>query len=510
MLILADLSGIQDYLFEVREVGGKQAQTLRFRSLYIQLITEAVGARLLRAAGLAGDRLVFCAAGKLAIDGAGLTDPPNAALDQEARQVECWLRIRTQGRLRLSIAICDSAGAMAAGFRAANRSLQAAKLRSWSNSACGSGGWQPDLMLAGVPEDPEAEADRDARLGRELTSPASRYLVFGEDSSSASFDVAGLFASMTPTAKGHPYVRELARLARHIPTDLSGQAIEFVELAGRARGAPMLGVLKADGDSLGQAIGRCLEGAGNLEPLRTLSRRLEDFFGQVLDGQMRSDPRWSNLYTVFSGGDDVFLVGPWDIAVDFASHLQRLFKRQFEQDKLTISAGVALIKPRFPIRLAARQAEDLLHRAKTEEAPRTDAPKDQCSALGQIWKWRDHEAIVGAGRQLADWVDGGAIRRGWLHTLLELALLRRGAQPGRDPGMPPVMATSRLAYHVGRNWPRPDDRDPSKGAARRWIDGIATEFDRFQATSDVDTIYLPTIVRYAMLATRGADKEEIR
>jgi hypothetical protein len=201
MLILADLSGIQDYLFEVREVGGKQARTLRFRSLYIQLITEAVGARLLRAAGLAGDRLVFCAAGKLAIDGAGLTDPPNAALDQEARQVECWLRNRTQGRLRLSIAICDSSGAMAAGFRAANRSLQAAKLRSWSNSACGSGGWQPDLMLAGVPEDPEAEADRDARLGRELTSPASRYLVFGEDSSSASFDVAGLFASMTPTAK---------------------------------------------------------------------------------------------------------------------------------------------------------------------------------------------------------------------------------------------------------------------------------------------------------------------
>lgn len=510
MLILADLSGIQDYLFDVREIGGKQARSLRFRSLYIQLIAEAVGVRLLRAAGLDDDRLVFCAAGKLTIDGAGLAQTQLTALHQEARHVECWLRNGTQGRLRLSIAICDSSAAMVESYRAANRSLQAAKLRSWSSLACTDSAWQPDLLLAGVPQDPDAEADRDARFGQQLTNPAHRYIALGEDSSGAGLEVAGLSALLTATAEGHPYVLELTRLARHIPTNESGQAIEFVDLAGRARGAPMLAVLKADVDSLGQAIGRRMEGAGNLEPLRSFSKRLEDFFAQVLDRQMRNEVRWSNLYTVFSGGDDALLVGPWDIVLDFAGHLQELFARQFDDDNLTISAGVALVKPKFPMRLAARQAEDLLHHAKTEKAPRTDAPKDQCSAFGQLWKWRDHKAITQSAKQLADWVDAGTIQRGWLHTVLELALLRRGEQPGRDPGMASAMATSRLAYHVGRNWPKSNDRDPQKSAARRWIDGITAEFDRFQATSHVDTIYLPTILRYAMLATRGADRGEAR
>ena len=76
--------------------------------------------------------------------------------------------------------------------------------------------------------------------------------------------------------------------------------------------------------------------------------------------------------------------------------------------------------------------------------------------------------------------------------------------------MPAVAATSRLAYHVGRNWPGPNYRDPQKCAARQWIDGVAAEFDRFETTADVDTIHLPAILRYAMLATRGADRGQDR
>jgi hypothetical protein len=39
--------------------------------------------------------------------------------------------------------------------------------------------------------------------------------------------------------------------------------------------------------------------------------------------------------------------------------------------------------------------------------------------------------------------DGG-IERGWLHTILELALLKRGAASPRDPRTIPEMADSRL------------------------------------------------------------------
>jgi CRISPR-associated protein Csm1 len=313
------------------------------------------------------------------------------------------------------------------------------------------------------------------------------------------FDVAGLTANFLkngpPAGSGHA-VRDMNRLARHVPVDEHQRPIEFLELAMRSRGAPMLGVLKADADSLGAAIGRCLDQAADLTPLRALSTRLEDFFASQLDQQMRQDIRWKNLYTVFSGGDDVLLVGPWDITLDFADHMRQLFARQFQEEQLTVSAGMAIIKPKFPIRLAAQQAEDLLIKAKSEAAPHTSTPKDQCATLGGLWKWERHDAIISAGKRLADWVDNGPLQRGWLHTVLELALLRRGEAPGRDPGLSPAMATSRLAYHVGRNWPK-------SGPPRDWIDRIASEFDRFETSTHVDTIYLPAILRYALLATRS-------
>jgi CRISPR/Cas system-associated protein Cas10 (large subunit of type III CRISPR-Cas system) len=50
VLIAGTLSGIQEYLFAVPETGGGQAKLLRARSFRIQVISEAIALRLLRAA----------------------------------------------------------------------------------------------------------------------------------------------------------------------------------------------------------------------------------------------------------------------------------------------------------------------------------------------------------------------------------------------------------------------------------------------------------------------------
>ena len=206
---------------------------------------------------------------------------------------------------------------------------------------------------------------------------------------------------------------------------------------------------------------------------------------------------------------------------DFAGHMRNLFDHCFghaARDRpcptpLTITAGVAINKPKYPIHLAAQQAEELLEQAKGTPAPRAKAPKDQCAALGSVWKWKDHSAIVGAGKQLAAWVDAGILQRGWLQTLLTLALLRRGEAGPEYAGVHPAVATSRLAYHVARNWPRKrdnprNDAECAGNAARVWIDAILREFDQFDTTTHIQTIHLPAIVRYAMLATRSGKSEE--
>lgn len=236
----------------------------------------------------------------------------------------------------------------------------------------------------------------------------------------------------------------------------------------------MLGVLKADVDSLGVAASAAIA-RGGAASLRNFSEGLDRFFSQTLEAEKnRADSPWSNIYTVFSGGDDILAVGPWDLMIDFAGHMQTLFSKQFgtgalnspSSVPLTLCAAVAIIKPRYPVHIAAHQAEELLSHAKTKCADGAAMPKDQCAAFGDLWKWKDHARIINDGKKLADWVDAGIVQRGWLQTILELALLQCGEAGPEYENIPPATAGYKLAYHIARNW-------PSSGPARMWIDQVA-------------------------------------
>ncbi|RIK62286.1 MAG: hypothetical protein DCC65_17760 [Planctomycetota bacterium] len=551
MLILASLSGIQDFLFDIRESGGGQARSLRNRSFRIQLIAECVALRLLEATRLPYERLLFSAAGKVCIDSKELSADAIRAVRAAVVDMERRLLRETHGRLRLSVALEELTGSFVEQFERASRALVVNKMRSFATMARGAETWRDGILIVGERWDANAEADRDAELGRRLVN--ARWLTIrssngtqnGMSTETLGFRVS-LDTNEPAAADGLVSCSNLAepetapqsidrrlfhprRLARHVPRDVHAQPIEFVDLAVRSRGARMLGVLKADADLLGAAVSATLgrNSGDGMTALRTLSSALDRFFADTLEAEKtRRDSPWDSIYTVFSGGDDLLAVGPWNVLLDFAAHMQRLFDRFFGRaapsracaTPLTISAGVAIIKPKYPVHLAARQAEELLEQAKGDSSPGATEPRNQCAALGSLWKWHDHDTIIGAGKQLAGWVkrDGnphGVVERGWLHTLLELALLRRGQAGPEYTGVHPAVATSRLAYHVARNWPRKrdqprDNNQRSQNEARTWIDAILREFDQFDTTTHVETIHLPAIVRYAMLATRSGGSED--
>ena len=66
---------------------------------------------------------------------------------------------------------------------------------------------------------------------------------------------------------------------------------------------------------------------------------------------------------VYSGGDDVFLVGAWDGVLEGARRLREAFRR-FCLGTLSISAGITLHTKTYPIRQAALETEDLEQEAK--------------------------------------------------------------------------------------------------------------------------------------------------
>jgi len=541
MLILASIFGIQDFLFDVRETGGGQARSLRHRSFRVQLIAECIAERLLAAAALPYENLLFNAAAKVCIDAGDLSEASTEAVRNAAYDITRRILHETHGRLRFAWALVSCKGNFAHDFDHGNRLLAAAKFQPLHELAAvgvGPPAWPDGDLVLPQTWNPKDEAQSDIDLGRRLVN--AKWLAIRRhdgQSHGKMMDVMGLCFDILdkPPEDGvdlvaccnlnepkvappnvHRSKFRVRRLARYVPRDEHGNPVEFLDLAKKSRGASMLGVLKADADSLGAAVMAALKDADDAQPLRRLSEAIDRFFVETLEAEKQSPgSRWGSIYTVFSGGDDLLAVGPWDVVLDFAGHMRSLFDRVFGHDAtgspspqpLTISASIAIIKPRYPVHLAAQQAEELLDQAKTDRAPRADSSKDQCAALGSLWKWKDHDRIVRAGKQLADWVDAGVIQRGWLHTMLQLAMLR-GVQAGPEfAGTHPAMATSRLAYHVARNWPKPDDRDRQKRIAREWADAILSEFDRFDSTLQIETIYLPAIVRYAILATRGGTEE---
>ena len=544
MLIVGDLSGIQDYLFDVAHEGGGQARRLRARSFFIQMLGECVALRVRRALGWAVDTVIFSGAGKFILFGPTTSDGVLRAAG-ERHEVDHWLLAETGGHLRLALVIDDGGGTPVEQYQRAMESLQKEKLRPWAEAAVRGGRWGPDILVLDPLDSPCAvcghrkatitEEDQDTgttrrvcvrchsdlRIGQLL--PRMKWMVVREGAGAGDIDVAGLQVSLSAVPPAAPLIGDLAvaslqqsnespagwpsekvlvrQLARYIPSDADGAPLDFTQLAANARGDALLGVLKMDGDSLGVKLNSLLCNTGDLENLARFSRRLDAFIACTLDVEVQK-AEWRKIYTIFAGGDDLLLVGPWNVLFAYAGHVRDLFMSEFGPEGLTISAGLSFFRPRRPIRRAAEQAERLLELAKTEVASKMHESKDQIAAFGQIWKWKDHQTILGAGQKLADWVDRGNAQRGWLFTLLELAELRHANNVDIKAQL---RATARLDYHITRNYPTIRDRDQENVNLRRWADRLVQDFDD---GTDVGTLFLPAIVRYALTATRPKEEED--
>jgi len=524
MIVLGDISGIQSYVFDVAEAGGGQARRLRARSFFVQLLAEAAVLRVRRIMQWGPDSVLLCGAGKFTLRGSCAASA-DELLASEQREMNDWLLQETRGELRLTLAWADGESDKTI-YQAAQQAMQRQKARPWAPSPdakwvssrlilepldtpCSLCGHAPGVVeetdLEGVQRRVCRTCSRNHMIGRKL--PAASWLIFREAPKDTGLSLLGLgfdvvtddSVTVRPEILAVANLREperrppqcptnqfmQRRLMAHVPVHDNGQLLTFAELADSYTcGAPLLAVLKADADSLGVRFETQLQ-TGGLQAMQALSDRLDAFFaGRLRQELANRKGRWQPIYTIFAGGDDLIMVGPWDVMVDFAGAMRHWFADEFRDLGLTLSAGLELMKPNRPIKPAVERAELLLEEAK-------NSGKDRLGAFGQVWQWKDHDAIIAAARQLVEWANAGAIQRGWLHTVLELALARHGERP--DP-----LATARLAYHVDRNW-------KTGTPARRWADQLINAFDDPNVTQ---VRYLPAIVRYALTATRSRGEED--
>ncbi|MBL0230982.1 MAG: type III-A CRISPR-associated protein Cas10/Csm1 [Moraxellaceae bacterium] len=181
------------------------------------------------------------------------------------------------------------------------------------------------------------------------------------------------------------------------------------------RGIAALGVLKGDVDNLG-SIFQHGQDKPSFAKMAALSRQMNAFFAVYLPALCQKD--YPTVYTVFAGGDDFFLIGPWYDLMQLAQKMREEFTRYCADNKnLHFSAGLTLTKAGIPINYLAEQAEDSLEKAKGYINGSTR--KNAVHCLGQSLSWQQFNQVLQAYKELDTWREDYKLSTAFLYALLQ-------------------------------------------------------------------------------------------
>lgn len=158
--------------------------------------------------------------------------------------------------------------------------------------------------------------------------------------------------------------------SNYIPKKETGEPLTFEDIGKKANGLQALACLKADVDNMGLFFSDGFKDSKNNSTLSvsrmvSASRMVNWFFAGYLPLLLKNDQQYRYIYTLFAGGDDLCLIGPWDIIIDCAMRIQTEFSRFTGNTPcMTLSAGIELFKPGTPVSHAVENAESVLELSK--------------------------------------------------------------------------------------------------------------------------------------------------
>lgn len=254
-----------------------------------------------------------------------------------------------------------------------------------------------------------------------------------------------------------------------------GQIIKTKDGKDRFIGAEALMTLKGDVDNLGLIFEQ-----GLLRPtfarMAALSRQVNDFFTVWLPWLCASEFR--DTYTVFAGGDDFFLIGPWHSTIQLARRMRADFHRYVaENPDIHFSAGLSMTKPGLPIGHISALAEGALESSKERRTPGSGPEqqwflvKDAVTCFGYTIAWTELEKLCEINKEVELVSEKLKLSTGYLYGLQYLAHMAGRLRNG-EYRMDDVLWNSRFVYRTRRMLDR--NRELDKAAKSNWQDKLAT------------------------------------
>jgi CRISPR-associated protein Csm1 len=201
-----------------------------------------------------------------------------------------------------------------------------------------------------------------------------------------------------------------------------GEVFDFEEIAQLSEGAKYLGVLKMDVDYLGLLFGLGID-SPTISRIATLSNNLDLFFGAYLNKICEELTQPENrvrsiFYIVYSGGDDLLIIGPWDKTIELASKIYQEFREYTSNNpNITLSGGIVFVKPHFPVQRFVQLVGEELEKAKCQQ-------RDKITLFDETVDWQQDaqslDELLNFARQLSNWVKDKDLPMGFIYYLREL------------------------------------------------------------------------------------------
>ena len=158
-------------------------------------------------------------------------------------------------------------------------------------------------------------------------------------------------------------------------------------------GISALTTLKGDVDNLGMIFQKGIGSHSSFAKMASLSRQLNMFFSTWLP--YKSQKEFPNTYTVFAGGDDFFLIGPWRSMIYLANEMKSAFSNYVgNNNEITFSAGLSSTKPGLPIHQISAFAEDALDEAKSYQSKKDKKIKNAVTCFHRTITWETFSELM--------------------------------------------------------------------------------------------------------------------
>ena len=439
LMVTADLSGIQKFIYTVATSGAQRS--LRSRSFFLEVLMEHYVDELLCACGLSRANLIYSGGGHCYL----LLPNTKAARDSAQAvndRMNDWLIDQFGVRLFMAqgMTACSAneltntpaekapykeifARLSSAVSQSKMRRVRAGQLRRLNSEAAGLDGREctvcgsTDVLREGRCRWCARFEDISVRIQDE-----SRVAYYVTGNSSGHWDVplpvkeGEVYLSLMDERTARERLKADAAVRRVYTKNHAFTGLRYStrldvcdyyasnqneELANASAGISRLAVCRMDVDNLGHAFVAGFERRNQtasqeryrfvtLSRTAALSRQLSLFFKRYMR-EILTDGEPLQVSVVYSGGDDVFLLGAWNHVIDAALRIWQRFAG-FTGGALTLSAGIALFDARYPIRLAAEETAVLEQRAKAE--PGKDAVSLFDARQRHTYPWRVFAAQV--------------------------------------------------------------------------------------------------------------------